>query len=222
LAAFAVAVVVGAAVLKRPAVRSFAGAAAISALGVVGLALVADSVLDRFLNAPKASGEARSEFNVAALAMARDHALGVGVNQYSAVLTQDGRYRRHIGVMANEEEAGVVHHVYWLTAAELGFGGLALFVLLLLRFWLMAFGLVWSPVPMEAVTGFGACVGFALVHAQGLLEWALRISPVSYLFAIVCGVVAGLGARRSSERRSAAGARRRSDRRADVVWGSRE
>ncbi|MEM1177962.1 MAG: O-antigen ligase family protein [Acidobacteriota bacterium] len=196
LAGAAVGAVLVVAVLKRPSVRSFAGVAAISVLGVIGLSLVADSLLYRFLNAPKASGEARNEFNQAAQAMAEDHLLGVGINQYPRVLSDDGRYRKFIGVMANEKEAGVVHHIYWLTAAELGFVGLALFLLLLLRFWAIAFGLMWSPVPTDALTGFGAFFGFGLIHAHGFLEWALRISPVAYFFAIVCGLVGGLGARR--------------------------
>ena len=192
LAAVSVVVVLGLALHLRPAMRSAVGAVAISLLGASGLVVVADSLLARFLNAPKSSGEARDEFNIAASEMAADHFLGVGINQFSIVLTRDIRYRRHIAVMANEEEAGVVHHIYWLTAAELGFPGLGIFLLLLGRYWRLAWQLGFEGGSLASLVGLGAGVGFAAIHLQGFLEWALRISPVSYQFAIVSGLVCGL------------------------------
>ena len=50
--------------------------------------------------------------------------------------------------MENEEHAGVCHHIYKLTAAEMGYGGLIVFALMLAHF------LFWphamrSPVPAK-------------------------------------------------------------------------
>ncbi|MDA8018979.1 MAG: hypothetical protein MPN21_16175 [Thermoanaerobaculia bacterium] len=200
IAAACVASVLLIASIRRPTMRSIGGAMSLSLLGVVGLALVSDSLIARFLDAPKSSEEARHEFNVAAADMASDHLLGVGINQFSLVLTEDARYRRGIEVMANEEEAGVVHHVYWLTAAELGYLGLGLFLVVLGRYWLLAWQVGLGGSGLASFTGLGAGIGFGAVHLQGLLEWALRISPVSYQLAIVCGLVSGLAVRRKRVR----------------------
>ena len=80
----------------------------------LGGLVVIDTVIYRFLNAPKESEEARNEFEIAAIMMADDHNLGVGLNQYSQVLTVTQKYREHITVMRYEKQAGVAHHIYLL------------------------------------------------------------------------------------------------------------
>ncbi|MCG8457228.1 MAG: O-antigen ligase family protein [Holophagales bacterium] len=203
LSAVAVAGVLMTALVRRPGLRSISGALAILVVGLIGLSLAADSLIARFLNAPKASGEARKEFNLAAEAMALDHPIGVGLNQYSEILTHDSRYRGFVSVTANEKEAGVVHHIYWLTAAELGFPGLVLFLGFLGQFGFLALRSGIAGSGLDGLTSLGAAVGFFAVHTQGLLEWALRISPVSYQFALVCGLVAGVAHRIRTQRRPA-------------------
>lgn len=101
---------------------------------LAGGLMVIDTVIDRFLNAPKESEEARNEFEIAAIMMADDHQLGVGLNQYSQVLTVTEKYREHITVMKYEAQAGVAHHIYLLTAAEMGYWGMYYFILIIVLF----------------------------------------------------------------------------------------
>ena len=186
---------------KAPVERSiFAFAAAALAL-TAGATVAADSLVERFTNAPESSQEARDEFNQAALAMAGDHPLGVGLNNYSAVLTRTERYNRHIEVMEEEETYGVAHHIYWLTAAETGYLGLVLFGWFIFRITWHAgrHGLV-SRAPEGALAG-GLFLGLCALHLSGLLEWTFRTTPVMYLFAVSCGCVVAFVEREKAVRR---------------------
>ncbi|MBF0545262.1 MAG: O-antigen ligase family protein [Candidatus Riflebacteria bacterium] len=169
-------------------------------LGLVGGAIRAySSFMERLKSAPKSSEEARDEFNEAANEMAHDYFLGVGLNNFSQVLTNVEKYRENIEVMANEEEAGVCHHIYWLTAAELGFSGLLVFGIILLRFGLH---MVYHSFKSRKIPGlllFAFLVGQCSLHLSGLLEWTFRQTPVMSLFFITCGVVVGISSRESEE-----------------------
>lgn len=165
----------------RTIVASFATVVVMSAGGVVA----ADSVVKRFREAPESSHDARLEFNTAARMMAADHVLGVGLNNFSRVLSDEARYRSHVSVLASEEEAGVAHHIYLLTAAETGYLGLAAFILVMVSLTLRAawHGLRASDTEAALVGGF--LVGICALHVVGSLEWVFRLSPVLYLFAVV-------------------------------------
>ena len=159
---------------------------------LVGAAKSYDTLVARFLYAPAASHDARKEFNRAAAMMASDHVFGVGLNCYSRVLTDTPEYRDHIEVMSNESQAGVCHHIYWLTAAETGWIGATLFGLLLARFWLR--------LPLTALAGadfhrmilLSLLIGIAGVHLIGLYEWVFRITPVYHLFVVITGLSVAL------------------------------
>jgi O-antigen ligase len=160
---------------------------------VVGGLKAAPRILERIRTAPPASEAARDEFNHAASLMAADHPLtGVGINSFSYVLTATKAYNRHITVMQNEKQAGVCHHIYRLTLAELGWPGLVVFLVVIGRFfWLAALGSLKGR-SLESLLLGGYALGFLCVHLQGLLEWAFRITPVTLQFCIAAGVVVGL------------------------------
>jgi hypothetical protein len=122
--------------------------------------------------------------------MASDHALGVGLNNFSRVLTDEHRYRAHVSVMAGEEEAGVAHHIYWLTAAETGYGGLLAFAALMASLTLRAAWHGLRAANTESTLLGGFLLGICGLHVVGMLEWVFRLSPVLYLFAVVAAAVA--------------------------------
>lgn len=163
----------------------------IFAMGVGGL-MVIDTVIDRFLNAPEESEGAREEFNYAAELMAEDNTFGVGLNQFSYALTNVDEYRAHIKIMANEEQAGVAHHIYLLTEAEMGKTGLVLFILLLLSIVLPIglTGLRWKH--HNHLILLGLAVGITAFLMIGFLEWVFRLTPVIYMFSISSGFGIGL------------------------------
>lgn len=158
------------------------------------LAASLDSILDRFAQAPKTSAEARHHFNDAAGLMLRDHPLfGIGINQYSHVLSADG-YADTVGVLEVDRH-GVAHHLYWLTLAELGSIGFLAYLALLLPPMFRAAGPALSRRLRDDVRTdvlLGLSVGYLITHVQGFAEWVLRQSEMSQLFWISVALVEGL------------------------------
>jgi O-antigen ligase len=159
---------------------------------LLGVAKALPSILERIRTAPPTSEAARDEFNHAASLMVADHPFGIGINSFSEVLTVTTRYNQHIAVMQGEAQAGVCHHIYWLTLAELGWPGLALFLIVIGRFLLLAVRGSLRGRSLEGMVLAGYALGFLCMHAQGFLEWAFRITPVTLQFSIAAGVVVGL------------------------------
>jgi len=179
---------------------------AIMLLGVItGGAMAAGTVINRFKTAPKESEAAREEFNTAARMMLADHFFGVGLNNFSEVLSKEQRYREHIVVMKNEEQAGVAHHIYLLTAAEMGRIGLAAYLVVIFRFMWMALRGALTGRSVENGLLFGLFLGAVALHLVGLKEWALRITPPTYMFAITSGLIAAWSLRCRAARRAQKG-----------------
>lgn len=174
----------------------------------VGSLKAADTMVNRFQTAPEASEGARDEFAAAAAMMVRDHPMGVGLNSFSHVLTATQEYRQHFVYMAGEAQGGVVHHIYLLTLAEMGYAGLAVFALILARFAWLAGRHAWRSRELEGDLLFGLLLGLCALYFVGFLEWTLRITPVFYLLAICAGLCVALAETvRQRRRMQAAGAR---------------
>lgn len=188
--------------------RRWATIGLLATLGLAGAVKSFDSLLSRFLAAPEASSDARDEFNHAADLMAGDHLLGVGLNCFSSVLTAEPKYRDHIYVLRYEREAGVCHHIYRLTAAEMGYGGAALLILMLARFGIRLVPALLGPPTLDRTLITGAAIGIGCLHLIGLFEWVLRITPVFNLFLVMTGVSVGLAERVDFRRRSHGSTRR--------------
>ncbi len=154
----------------------------------LGGAMAADTIIKRIREAPESSAAARDEFNIAARKMAGENLFGVGLNNFSDVLTRTPRYREHITVMQSEEHAGVAHHIYWLTAAEMGYPALVVFVIIIVRFMWLSGHTAWRCKSLQGLMLAAILIGFTALHAQGFLEWALRVTPVTYMLAVVCGL----------------------------------
>lgn len=168
--------------------RALLIAAVVLAGTFVGGFMAMDTVIERFASAPKESEEARNEFNQAARMMMADRVFGVGLNNFSEVLTNVEHYRAHIKVMKNEEQAGVAHHIYLLTAAEMGRIGLAVYLVIIFRFLWMALRGSLARRSVEGGLLFGLFLGGTALHLVGLMEWALRITPPAYMFAVTCAL----------------------------------
>lgn len=209
--------------LSRGALALFCLAAAIVLVGtffrgvtkwklvVLGLMIVAggivlakshDSIIERFTDAPEGSELARERFNNAAAAMLEDHPLGIGINQYSHVLANEG-YADEFGMPEIDRDA-VAHHIYWLTLAELGWLGLAAYLLLLFAPWWTALkGSLRMRGDIRGDVILGCFAGLTVMYLHGSIEWVARQTPMTYLFFGVAGIAAGLYKTWSQEQRVA-------------------
>ena len=172
----------------RVGVRVRTGTLALGLLMALGIVRVAGPILSRIQTAPKASETARDEFNHAAQLMLRDHPFGIGLNNFSYVLTHHTEYRQNFEAMKNEETAGVAHHIYWLTAAETGYLGLALYLTIIVRFAWSAWRGARRNKSIHGTLLFGVFLGFGALQASGFYEWAFRLTPVMQLFVIQAAV----------------------------------
>lgn len=169
----------------------------------VGVALVLrawDTIVDRFLHAPKESAEGRVQFEAAASMMLGDNPLGVGMNGFSLALGEGG-YGAKVGVFGYDA-TGIVHNIYWLTAAEVGYLGFLAFVAVLASPVVTAFvGAARAKGDVRGDVLLGLGVGLLLMDFQGKLEWALRQTTLSYLFWTLAGVIAALARSATRARR---------------------
>lgn len=142
---------------------------------------------------------AREEFNRAAVQMANDNPNGVGLNQFSGVLTNNPVYHRGLTVMGNETVAGVCHEVYLLTAAETGWIGMYLFILMIVG--LLArqgWGAFRNRGP-DSVMIFGFFIGGFMLALSGLLEWVFKTNPILNVYMVMSGFSVGYIARSRQE-----------------------
>lgn len=180
----------------------------IGLLGAGGAVLKAsDTIVDRFTHAPPESGETRSIMNAASSAMLSDHPLGIGINQYSVVGVRGAYFKRaaedRSGPRNPSGEApqygGIVHNIYWLTAAELGYVGFLAFAWLLLSPLCLAFWHGWRT--HNDIRGdllLGISVGLLGLYLHGTLEWTFRQTQISYLFWTMAAIAAALPRERES------------------------
>ena len=157
--------------------------------GTLVLAKSADTIYKRFTEAPKESMEARHMFNHAAKHMADEHTFGVGINMFSRVLDKGG-YADRVGLPPVDRN-GLAHHIYWLTSAELGYGGAAAFILLLLAIHFDAI----RATKLKGVRGdiaLGVVAGLTVTHLQGTAEWIMRQTGFGYAFWTYAAITASL------------------------------
>ncbi len=163
-------------------------------LGVAALAVLAkslDTIIERFTTAPKESELARVLFNKAAKMMADEHPFGVGINMYSYVLDHGG-YAARLNIEPGDRN-GIAHHIYWLTAAELGYVGAVAYVLVVASVLLSSARLA-SRGGLHGDLGVGLTLGLSTMVLQGTAEWIARQTPMSYLFWVYAAMASGLRA----------------------------
>jgi hypothetical protein len=105
-------------------------------------------------------------------------------------------------VFADAYLAPPAHNLAALTLGELGLGGLALFMLLWLRWLGMGAGFLRLPrgEPMRLM-GIGIFFGTCGIFGQSLTEWVYRQTPILFTFYILLGTLASLVAARHAARR---------------------
>jgi len=158
--------------------KLLAGAAALAAFAVV-LVKAAGTILERFLMAPKESSQIRASFESISAAMLRDHPFGVGINQYSWVL-EHSAYSRDL---PPNDKAGIVHNLYWLTAAELGFAGIVAFAALMaVPIVLAVRGAFLARRDVRGDVLLGCFGGMVALSALSVLEWVARQTVMGYMY----------------------------------------
>jgi hypothetical protein len=143
-------------------------------------------------------------------AIVKDHFLGVGLNNWSYAVSRT--YGPRIGYrfedydfltsvygtsddkqFANSYLAAPAHNLAALTLGELGIPGLAIFMLLWMRWLSMAAPFLFLPrgEPMRAM-GVGLLFCILGIFGQCLTEWVYRQTPILLTFYILLGALASV------------------------------
>jgi hypothetical protein len=170
---------VAASIIRKPTGRKIGLVVAGGLAGLGGVIKAWDTIVNRFLHAPKESEEARVLFNKAASMMAKDHTFGVGINMYSHVL-EHGGYGARLNIEPGDRN-GIAHHIYWLTTAETGYFGVSTYVLLLAAVLGNAARSMGKP-DGRGDLAIGLVAGLTVTYTQGTAEWIGRQTNMSYLF----------------------------------------
>ena len=166
---------------RGPRLRKLVYAGLGLAVAAVVLFKAGPRIIERFETAPAESMQVREQFKEAASMMLDAHPLGVGANHFSWTMKNRGYGTR--AAIDSYNQTAIVHNLYWLTAAEMGyFGLLSLLALLLIpattAFW---HGLV-TKGDVRADVLLGMSVGLLMCYVHGTVEWVWRTTEVSYLF----------------------------------------
>ena len=157
---------------------------------IIGLLLSAPRIIERFQNAPPASGETRKSLAIAAMNMMKDKPwVGVGLNNWGVVINYPYPYGKHRG-LDEEQKDSIVETIYLLVGAECGIPCLAALLAWFGYYWVSTIRLMkllrrtryfYLPAGL-----FGALTG---VFLQSALEWVLKQQInfiwLMYLFAII-------------------------------------
>jgi O-antigen ligase len=87
----------------------------------------------------------------------------------------------------------MVHNIYWLTAAELGYFGIFSLMLLLIRIITFSFLNGWRirrDLRGDLLIGLSISIFIVCLHAN--YEWIFFMSEIQYIFAIMAGLIVGL------------------------------
>ncbi len=160
---------------------------ALAALPVV--IKVGPALVERFLYAPEESGESRNYANIAALAMANDHILGVGLNNYSHVINETN----YVRFIDNPVDRGIVHNTFLLHASEMGWLGMIVYLLLVFNFIRLGYrAITRSSSSYAATLAIGITVAIVVLTLQGSLEWVFRQTYITIEFFMLAGFLVAL------------------------------
>jgi len=167
-------------------------------IGLAGLVLAAviiplalQTVSSRSRLEQDESMQTRAQLERAASLMLEQHPLGVGPSHFSMTLLSQ-RFGERAGVAWSNWTA-LVHNIYWLTAAEMGYAGIAALLVLFLTplFSALRWTLRARRDPRADML-VGLAVGLAAFYVHSFFEWTWRIPAVMYLYWTVVGIIASL------------------------------
>jgi len=160
-------------------------------LGAAFVPLALSKIESRSAEQRAQSIEHRQMLEVAASLMLQEHPLGIGPNCFISQLLHGG-YGERAGLNWGQR-LSIVHNIYWLTAAEMGYSGVvALVVLFLVP---LASALRYGLRTRHDRRGdvlLGLGVGLMVFYAHGFIEWVWRLTEVSYVYFTIIAIVAVL------------------------------
>ena len=178
----------------RMSFKKFAVVCMLVLIGMAGLTKSLDTIITRFQTAPEESANTRVRLAEAAVKMADDKNLGVGLNNFSLKMSTKYHYSSHIDVKTLEdgveEAGGIVETVYLLVAAECGWHTLGVYFFFLLMFFMFNIINIFRTKDIYLKTVcIGLMAGLAAIYIESTLEWVLKQSNNFYQLMILFAMI---------------------------------
>lgn len=148
---------------------------------IVSLAIMArawNSISERFNTAPAESAIVRRDLVLAAVKMANDKPLGIGLNNFGIKINPPWQYSNHIEMHNpddEDEQNGLVETIYLMIAAESGWHTLAVFLGFIFFFF---FRNVQNMLSYRGTDyqyfAIGLTGGLLAIYLESTLEWVLK------------------------------------------------
>lgn len=154
-----------------------------------------DTIIERFTSAPEESALTRIYLAQAAVKMANENLLGVGLNNFGHKINDPYPYGDHIPkeISRDSSRRGLVETAYLMIAAETGWLNLGIFVFMLLYFFMInivnLIKLKNHPARYIAVALVGALIQ---VYLQTTLEWVIKQTNNFYQLMFVFALIAAM------------------------------
>ncbi|BAJ01526.1 O-antigen ligase family protein [Shewanella violacea] len=162
--------------------------------GTLVLIKASDTIIERFISAPVESKLSRVQLAKAAVNMANDKVLGVGLNNFALKINPPYPYSAHIPMYDKDdpdETHGLVETVYLMVAAETGWLNLAVFITFLLFFY---FKNIINYFRFKGSQSRFICIALiaalTCIYLQSTLEWVLKQTNNFYQLMLVFAVIA--------------------------------
>ena len=148
-----------------------------------------DTIMERFLTAPEESANVRVMLAKAAVNMANDKVLGIGLNNFGHKINPPYPYSAHID-FKEDEQGGLVETVYLMIAAETGWHNLAVYLLMLLYFYVRnIINLFKTKDHLMKMVCIGIFSGLTAIYLESTLEWVLKQNnnfyQLMFIFALI-------------------------------------
>lgn len=153
-----------------------------------------DSITERFDTAPEQSAITRKNLATAALKMANDKVLGIGLNNFGIKINPPWPYGDHIPMVDpdNENEKnGLVESIYLMIAAESGWHTLVVFLIFIFYFYFLNIQNFYryrnTDYQYFAIALIG---GLLAIYLESTLEWVLKQTNNYYQLMMVFALIA--------------------------------
>ncbi len=165
-------------------------------LASLALLKAMDSIITRYQTAPEASKTTRVLLAEAAVKMADDKKLGVGLNNFGQAINAPFNYGTHIQMHDETdplERHGLVETIYLMIAAETGWHNLGVFLTFLLYMYFLNLKNLFKYRKTKYVFIPVALVGGLLaIYLESSLEWVLKQTNNFYQLMLVFAVIGAM------------------------------
>lgn len=164
---------------------------------VVSLAMLGkawNSINERYRTASIESANVRKELAIAALNMAKDEPLGIGLNNFGVKINPPWAYGSHIEMHDpddEEEQNGLVETIYLMIAAECGWHTLLAFLIFIFYFYFLNIKnyLSYRGTDYHYFT-IGIAGGLLAIYLESTLEWVLKQTNNFYQLMLIFAMIA--------------------------------